>query len=157
MKNPYREWADLICFALQQDDDWRNRSQIRHGLAEHIRKIHDVILPKRSIERTVSQEAFKILIPNGKRYKKPKRNSIRYEHVVPIKDIIACCLKLPRDTTNDQVIKLVTALSCVALITVEESKRLPSSMPPDWDGKDLYIRFKQVGLFEQLIFQNTRQ
>lgn len=159
MENSYRHWAKQMCAMLKQDDDLRNNAEMRHGWGEQLRKIHDKILPKRSTDRTVSRKASKILILNGKGngYKKPKPKTIRYEHVVPLKDIVDRCLKLPRDATIDQMIKLVTALSCVSLITVEEANRLPSSVPPDWDGKDLYIRFKQVGLSEQLIFQNTRQ
>ena len=159
MNNPYYLFAKEIHNVIHDEeiDLYRNSKPWIHSKTEMLRKIHNVILPKRSIERIVSKNAKKILIPIGKGlYKIPmsskNRALTRYEHIIDLNTLVYRLINLPPGSSIKEIISETTRLSVVAIITVVESKAMSVKIPSNWDGTDLFIRAKISGLFENLIF-----
>ncbi len=54
-------------------------------------------------------------------------------------------------------IDIINKWGVVAIITPDESKilensKLSDNMPENWDGKDLFARYRKVELYKELVF-----
>ncbi len=75
------------------------------------------------------------------------------EHIIPISVLLNSKIYARAEPTIDTegLIQLVAQYSTMALITNEEDARLrqaklQSSMPEDWDGVDMFARYKAIGI-----------
>lgn len=72
------------------------------------------------------------------------------EHVMPQMEIVNLLMDM-RPLTKAGVIKFLTNNLRVMVVTREEHAQLNSSglrytMPPDWDGNDVFARYASVGI-----------
>ena len=92
-------------------------------------------------------------LENLRKYGLKRRNGksiYRYEHMVPKKEYIEKKIQMMalNDELNLEKIKeLITKYYYVALILVDEDKRLSKNhMPKDWDGENIFSRYKEAGI-----------
>jgi hypothetical protein len=79
-----------------------------------------------------------------------RRRLLVHEHVIPKSIVIERLLGLPTPT-GDSVDQLLASYCIGAVITREEDARLNglglrSKMPPGWDEKDAWARYKYAGI-----------
>ena len=73
---------------------------------------------------------------------------LRHEHVVPKKHIIDLLMKVSKPS-EDYIFALMTKHCIGAVVTLDEDKRLTdlgyrSSMPENWNGEDVWARYKEA-------------
>ncbi len=73
-----------------------------------------------------------------------------YDHVVPFSLLQGKLLALKK-VTRGSVRRVLEEFGTICLISKEEDNelnkaRLGRSMPPNWDGKDIWARYKAVGI-----------
>ena len=78
------------------------------------------------------------------------RNDLVVEHVVPMQVIVNLLLDSPRRSERS-ILALLQRLYIVRAVTKAEDERLRgtrlrSQMPPDWDQKDPWARYKAAGI-----------
>ena len=76
--------------------------------------------------------------------------NLRFEHVVPISLINERVLER-EDVTPQKIEEIVLKLSVLSVITLHEHEKLKAAglnqkMPVDWDGEDLFARYRTVGI-----------
>jgi len=89
-------------------------------------------------------------MPRSKAAEKADLKNCDVEHVVPQMVIVNILMDRP-DLTKRKVGNILKKYFYVMLVTKEEHERLNSSglrskMPEDWDGKDVWARYRQVGI-----------
>ena len=72
------------------------------------------------------------------------------DHAVPLSVLLDKVYRRKKIDT-DQLVRLVSAYSCMVLITRDEdtclrNAGLVKSMPPDWDTKDVLARYSHAGI-----------
>ena len=125
-------------------------------IREGIRKLHDCATSSRGHGKYLghahwSRAALKHLEQNGGATSGITK-LLAHEHVVPVGIVVSELLK-GGQKTEIEIEKLILRLSVVAIITREEEAllseaKLRSRMPDDWDGHDIWARYRAVGLYE---------
>lgn len=78
----------------------------------------------------------------------PKGSSTIREHPVPVSELNK---RLAKIDTAEEMMALLPLYSNIVIVTEEEDRRLreaklTSCMPKDWDGIDIFARYKVVGI-----------
>ncbi len=89
-------------------------------------------------------------IPRSKAAAGKELNECDVEHVVPQMEIVNMLMDM-NPLNKLEVEKLLKKYFRVLLVTKEEHRRLNASglrskMPDDWDRKDIWVRYKFVGI-----------
>jgi len=92
----------------------------------------------------------KHLVPRSKAAKGKPLNECVVEHAVPLMLIVNILMEMT-PLTERRVANLLRKYFCVMLVTEAEhsklnSNGLRSTMPEDWDRKDVLARYKAVGI-----------
>jgi len=126
-----------------------------------IRKLHDAASSHRGNGKykghsAWSKSALSILIKNNDSMTGITKY-LSHEHVVPLKVVVDKIFITPKDTSIQEYVDIINQWGVVAIITREEDLlfrtfKLSKGMPEDWDGKDVFARYRTVGLFEELVF-----
>lgn len=126
-----------------------------------IRKIHDVATSHRGNGKykghsVWSKSALSILIKNNGSITGITKY-LSHEHVVPLKVVVDKIFITPKNTSIQEYVDIINEWSVVAIIAREEDLllrafKLSKGMPEDWDGKDVFARYKVTGLYEELVF-----
>ena len=95
-------------------------------------------------------QAHKAKIPRSRAASKLLLSECTVEHVMPQSEIVNRLMAM-RPLTKTRVIAFLTLSHRVILVTHEEHARLNSSglrstMPSDWDGKDVFHRYAALGI-----------
>ena len=97
-------------------------------------------------------QAHKARIPRSKAALNRPDSECTVEHVMPQMEIVNRLMDM-RPLTKASVIELLTNYLRVMGVTREEHARLNSpstglrsTMPPDWDGEDVFARYAAVGI-----------
>ena len=95
-------------------------------------------------------QAHKARIPRSKAAMNRPDSECAVEHVMPQMEIVNRLMDM-RPLTEAGVIELLTNCLRVMVVTHDEHARLNASqlrstMPPDWDGRDVFDRYKAVGI-----------
>ena len=132
-------------------------------LAEGLRKYHDIsesIAGKGKYlgHKYWSLAAWNLLIENNKIIDSSLKLKLRHEHLIPLKYLIRNKLfKLTTDHSLVEVMNQINTFSVVAIITKEEDailnkSKIKSKMPQDWDGIDIFARYKSGSLTNTALF-----
>ena len=95
-------------------------------------------------------QAHKARIPRSKAALNKPDSECVVEHVMPQMEIVNRLMDM-RPLTKVGVIELLTNCLKVMVVTHEEHGRLNSTglrstMPPDWNGKDVFDRYAAIGI-----------
>jgi hypothetical protein len=95
-------------------------------------------------------QAHKARIPRSKAALNKPDSECMVEHVMPQIEIVNRLMDM-RPLTEAGVIELLTNCLKVVVVTRDEhallnSSKLRSTMPPNWDGKDVFDRYAEVGI-----------
>lgn len=151
--------ARTASFLVRQ---WRQLpdTRIAHEmLREGLRKLHDHAKSHRGDKKYLghadwSRAALRELrLADGDVDK--VHHKLRHEHVVPVSVVVDLLVDLGRQATPEACEKVIRRYSRVAIITRNEDKlfgeaHLSNSMPDNWNGRDLWARYKLVGLYAQI-------
>ena len=82
--------------------------------------------------------------------KKGETHGIVREHVVPVSVIVNKVSELKKPT-EEEIVKIVKEWTIIAAITQEEDAdlrkgKLSKTMPKNWNGCDLFARYRKVGI-----------
>jgi hypothetical protein len=133
---------------------------IKQVLTEAIRKLHDHAQSHRGKGKYEghahwSRKALQLLTDSGNRLTDIK-GKLAHEHVVPVNIVVGKLLALPLTSSIDVFEKIITDFSVVAILTKEEdallrAAKLHKSMPSNWDHQDPWIRYRNVGLYAEIV------
>jgi len=128
-------------------------------LREGLRKLHDCAESHRGDKKYLghadwSKAALRELRLASGDIEKAKLR-LRHEHVVPVKVVVDLMVELGRQATSESCEEVIRRFSRVAIITRDEDKlfgkaHLSNSMPEDWDRRDIWARYKLVGLYGKI-------
>ena len=95
-------------------------------------------------------QSQKAKIPRSKAAQGRPLHECAVEHVVPQMAIVNRLMDM-EPLTEQRVVELLKRLFTVMLVTHEEHGRLNASglrstMPDDWDGEDVFSRYRAVGI-----------
>lgn len=142
--------------------DWHSLPDKRIAeqlIAEGIRKIHDHAASHRGIGKYRghahwSRDALYVLDRSGGALGRA-RSELTHEHVVPVRTLVGQLVSLGSSATPEACASVIKSRSIVAVITKAEDAllrmhKLHNTMPSDWDGKDLWARYRVVGLYDSI-------
>lgn len=170
-KEFYESRAKEIAEYFTSTKKIKNNPYVKRTL-EDAHQIVDVILRKLEVSRMfadkkgvdkkylktdfVSKKAASAI----KSRKQGDKIHLVYEHLVPKKKVFFKKLEdlikqMPADLEG-KIFELLMKYYFVATITKEEdeqnfSKEIKHAMPKNWDGEDVFARYKAAGLYNQLI------
>jgi hypothetical protein len=126
-------------------------------LGEGIRKLHDCATSFRGCGKYLghahwSRNALRLLHQNGGT-ERGITKLLSHEHVVPVGVVLSILLRNGTRASVTEIEKLIHRFSVVAIITRDEETLLTAAglknkMPEGWNGRDVWARYKAVGLYE---------
>jgi hypothetical protein len=131
----------------------------KHVVNEAIRKLHDSASSFRGEKKFLGHPVWSkkalIILNEHEEVISRCENKLSHEHIVPINIIVKKLFRCPKGTPLETYRNIILTYAAVAIITREENKlfdehKLGSSMPKCWDNKDVFARYKYVGLYGQL-------
>lgn len=171
-KNALKSLSKITKFFIESgdliSDDLHLRRAARGTLTMAYRKYH---IPEENERRGNGYHSkYGIWTNNALTYLNEKTKNtmridpnLRAEHAVPINIIIKHCISLG-ECLNEESDLLENAIEIhlkehlqIAIVTKDEDKilrdhGLNSKMPDDWDGIDVWARYKKTGLYDELNF-----
>lgn len=151
--------ARTASFLVRQ---WRQLpdTRIAHEmLREGLRKLHDHAKSHRGERKYLGHADWSIAALRELRLAKgdvdKARHKLRHEHVVPVNVVVDLLIGLGRQATPEACEKVIRRYSRVAIITRTEDTlfgdaNLSNAMPDNWNGRDLWARYKLVGLHARI-------
>jgi hypothetical protein len=137
----------------------RNESVGRELLREGLRKLHDHAILGRRRGKYLghaywTRQAIQVYISAGKDLR-VAASSLRHEHAVPANVVIERMLSLGDAATTEACARIITRFSRVAIITREQDNILQQNqvarrMPDDWNGTDVWARYRKAGIYGDL-------
>lgn len=140
--------AEFIIFAIKQANDAQAFGFTRNECCRNLKTaIHQYWQNKILGHHS---QAHKARIPRSKAALNRPDSECMVEHVMPQMEIVNRLMDM-RPLTKAGVIELLTNYLRVIVVTREEhellnSSGLRSTMPPDWDGNDVFSRYAAVGI-----------
>lgn len=140
--------AEFIIFAIKQANDAQAFGFTRNECSRNLKTaIHQYWQNKILGHHS---QAHKARIPRSKAALNRPDSECTVEHVMPQMEIVNRLMDM-RPLTKTGVIGLLTNYLRVMVVTLDEHARLNSSglrstMPPDWDGKDVFARYAAIGI-----------
>jgi hypothetical protein len=131
----------------------------KHVVSEAIRKLHDSASSFRGEKKFLGHPVWSmkalIILSEHEEIISRCESKLSHEHIVPINIIVKKLFGCPKGTPLETYRSIILTYAAVAIITREENKlfdkhKLGRSMPKCWDNKDVFARYKYVGLYEQL-------
>ncbi|GIU15226.1 MULTISPECIES: hypothetical protein [unclassified Shewanella] len=126
-----------------------------------IRKLHDSASSFRGEKKYLghpgwSNEALAILDAHDGAITRCT-SKLRHEHIVPISVVVEKLLSYPKNTPLETFKKIILKYAAVVIISSDEDAlfreyKLQKTMPANWDGKDVFARYKIVGLYDKIKF-----
>lgn len=156
-----RAFSRIASAILSQWDALEDYAIARQILAEGIRKIHDQAHSQRGKGKYLghalwSKKALALLDQADGRISAIKRE-LAHEHVIPVSVVIDKLLELGSNADPESCEKVIRTWSIVAIVTRDENAvlsryKLGKTMPPSWDGKDPWARYRHadVNLLDQI-------
>ena len=126
-----------------------------------IRKLHDNARSSRGKGKYLghplwSKNALKYLHDNGASLDGITKY-LSHEHLIPLKVVVSDFLcNLQNNAPVELYESTILKYSAVAIITRKEDQlfrlaKLSTSMPDNWDKRDVFSRYKSVGLYDELV------
>ena len=146
--------ATLIHIAISIDGDRVGKRLIRMITDYWLEEVRNQnVFTHKNIERSIAAKNIERSIAAKHATKNAAKNAIKKEvtldHAIPMKELIEKLLTT-KDLTAEKVDGLLQQFCVVMVITKEENSLLDakykSSMPPNWNGVDIYARYTEVGI-----------
>jgi hypothetical protein len=143
-----RRDAELIVFAIKQAREAQAFGFTRNECCRNLK----IALHQYWQNKTLGLhgQSQKTRIPRSKAAVGRPLNQCVVEHVVPLMAIVNRLMNM-KPLTEKSVTDLLTRWFTVVLVTCEEHERLNASglrstMPPNWNGSDVFARYHAVGI-----------
>ena len=140
--------AEFIIFAINQANDAQAFGFTRNECCRNLK----IAIHQYWQNKILGQhgQAHKARIPRSKAALNRPDSECMVEHVMPQMEIVNRLMDM-RPLTKAGVIELLTNYLKVMVVTHEEHALLNSSglrftMPPDWDGNDVFARYAAIGI-----------
>ena len=139
---------DYILFAVNQAREAENFGFTRNECCRNLKTALHQYWQNKTLQQ--HGQARKSKIPRSKEAAGRELSKCNVEHVVPQMEIVNMLMDMA-PLTKGKVADLLTKYFRVLLVTKDEHIRLNASglrskMPPDWDGEDIWARYKAVGI-----------
>jgi hypothetical protein len=137
--------VEFILFAVKQAKEAESFGFSRNHCSRNLKTALDHHWRRRMLK--LGQKAR---IPRSKAAQNLPLRQCRIEHTVPVMVIVNRLMDM-NPLTAEAVAELLQRLFIVRLVTAEEDTRLTAaglrySMPPAWDGSDMFARYSAVGI-----------
>jgi hypothetical protein len=150
--------ASVVYFATSHQSATLDRIVTAQMIGEGIRKLHDCATSFRGSGKYLghahwSRTAIERLKKNGGT-ERGITNLLSHEHVVPVGVVLDKLLNNCQKSIAD-IEELIRCFSVVAIVTREEESLLSEAglrgkMPNNWDGRDVWARYRTAGLYERI-------
>lgn len=131
----------------------------RQLMNQGLRKLHDRAVSFRGKGKYLghahwSVDALKLLKVNGNTVQGIK-NKLSHEHVVPAMTVVRILFDNDPTAPTLRYERQIRKFSVVAIITRDEENVLSRAglarkMPDDWDGRDVWARYRKTGLVKKI-------
>jgi hypothetical protein len=152
-----RTVASAAHFVASAPSEKWDRTVASQMIGEGIRKLHDCATSLRGHGKYLghahwSRNALMLLQQNGGT-ERGITKLLSHEHVVPVGVVLSILLRNDTGTSVNEIEKLIHRFSVVAIITRNEEALLTvaglkNKMPEGWSRRDVWARYKAVGLYE---------
>ncbi len=140
--------AELIVFAVKQARDAEAFGFTRNECCRNLKTALHQYWQNKTLR--LHGQSQKARIPRSNAAVGRPLSECVVEHVVPQMAIVNRLMDM-EPLTEESVTDLLTRWFTVVVVTREEHARLNASglrstMPPDWDGSDVFARYRGVGI-----------